>query len=96
MGDQCPACGSKRQDEEFACLNCGAFYSKLDELLAIEAAEQEQKSFKGRIRRILSSEQKFTELFKELNVLKNSLPLQSWFAIFVIFCFVFALIIIVL
>lgn len=94
--ENCTACGAKRRGEEFACPVCGAYYSKLDELLAEEAAEIEQKSFKGRVKRILASEQAAQEFVKELGVLRKSLPLKAWFSIFVSFCFIFALILAVL
>ena len=94
--NQCPECGQKRQADEYRCLNCGCFYSQLDEILAAEEAEQYRTSIKGRLNAIRTADHPKQALFDELSSIKKNTSCKTFFTLWVIFAFIFTLIVSVL
>lgn len=94
--NKCPSCGHERNGRDMKCPQCGSFYSKVDEILAEEEANEEKHSFRGRCKRIINADDVKCELLAELKLVKAVLTQKSLFTIFVIVAFVFALVISVL
>jgi uncharacterized membrane protein YvbJ len=94
--NKCPSCGHERNGRDMKCPQCGSFYSKVDEILAEEEANEEKHSFRGRCKRIINADDVKRELLAELKLVKAGLTPKSLFTIFVIIAFVFALVISVL
>lgn len=94
--NKCQSCGHERNGREMKCPQCGGFYSKVDEILAEEEANEEKRSFRGRCKRIMSADDIKHELLAELKLVKAGLTKKSLFAIYVIIVFVFALVVSVL
>jgi predicted ATP-dependent serine protease len=92
----CPSCGFVNAKNEMRCPECGSFYSKVIELIDQQAAEEELQSFRGQVKRILSSGNVKQALLAEWHKFKGALTPQAKFSLLVIFVFVFALIISVL
>jgi hypothetical protein len=92
----CPQCGQKRIAEEFKCPKCACFYSQLDEILAAQEAEIEQKSLQGHLKAIWNAEQPQQALRNELKSLRANTPQRTKFTLIVIGLFIFALIVSVL
>jgi len=92
----CVFCGHARVSGTNACPACGRFYSKIAELIAEEEAEEERRSWRGRLRRIVKAEDVKTATKLELTQLIEGLSGKARFTLFVIFVFVFALIVTVL
>lgn len=92
----CPTCGFEAENSAMRCPECGAFYSKIIELIEKEAADEESQSFKGLCRRIFNAEQKKAAIFKEFDEFKAGLTGKAKFTLWVIVAFVFALIVTVL
>lgn len=78
------------------CPECGSFYSKIIEMIDEVAADEEQNTLRGRYQRILHSGNIKQAALFEWKQIKAGLSKQAWFALFVIFVFVFALILTVL
>jgi predicted ATP-dependent serine protease len=93
---KCPSCGYESDRSEMKCPVCGAYYSKIIELIAEEEANEEKSSFRGRWRCIRKSENVRHELLNELKAMYANLTGKAKFTLFVIFIFVFALIVSVL
>lgn len=93
---QCPSCGHERNNTDIRCPECGRFYSRIIELIDQEAENEEKSTLRGRCKRILNSGNIKQELRVEWETIKAGLTKKAWFALFVIFVFVFALIITVL
>jgi len=94
--NKCSVCGHDRNDRDLKCPECGSFYSKIAEIIAEQDAQEEMQSFRGRCKRILSSNDVKHELRAELKLIWEGLSKKGVFALFVIFVFVFALIVTVL
>jgi len=94
--NECPSCGRQRQNSELKCPECGSYYSKLATIIAEQEAIEESRTFRGRCKRILSSENIKNELLTELNIIKSGLSKKSVFTLYLILAFVFALVLSVL
>jgi len=94
--NNCPSCGRQRQDSEMKCPDCGSYYSKVAAFIDELEADEEKQSFRGRCKRILNSGDIKDELLAELASFKNGLSKKSWFTIYLIITFVFALVLSVL
>ncbi len=94
--NKCPQCGRPRKKDDLKCPVCDCFYSKLDEILATDAAEKERKSLKGRLKSIINADNPKQSLYNELQDIKENTPRKTMFTFFVIFVFVFALVVSVL
>jgi uncharacterized membrane protein YvbJ len=94
--NECPSCGRQRQNSKLKCPECGSYYSKLAAMIAEDEADEESRTFRGRCKRILSSEDSKNELLSELKLIKSGLSKKSLFTIYVILAFVFALVLSVL
>lgn len=93
----CPHCGHERLNQtDTRCSHCGQFYSKLFELIAEEEAYEYEHSWQGRWQRFSKANSKKQALFSELKIITANWSLMTWFSVFVVFTFVFALIVIVL
>lgn len=92
----CPFCGYKRLPKTQQCPSCGKFYSKIAELIAEEEAEEEMRSFNGRLKNIFQSDDIKAAIKLELSLIISELSGKAKFTLFVIFAFVFALIVTVL
>ncbi len=93
---KCPSCGYESNNNDMRCPECGSFYSKVIEMIDEVAADEEQKTLRGRCRRLLDSDDIKQAILFEWQQIKTDLSTQAWFALFVIFAFVFALIITVI
>lgn len=93
---KCPACGHESDRSGMKCPVCGAYYSKIIQLIDEEEQKEERSSFRGRCRRILKSGNVRQELAHELKSAYANLPPRAKFSLFVIGMFVFALIVSVL
>lgn len=78
------------------CPKCGAFYSKIAEIIAEQEAQEEMQTFRGRCKRIFNAEDVKQELLGELKRIWAGLTKKGVFSLFVIFVFVFALVVSVL
>jgi len=94
--NKCSVCGHERKGRDMKCPECGSFYSKIVEIIAEQEAQEEMQTFRGRCKRILSSDDMKQALLAELKLIKQGLSKKGMFALFVIFVFVFALIVSVL
>lgn len=93
---KCPACGHENPLSETKCPKCGSYYSKIIELIDQEAADEEERSFRGRCRRIFGAENVKLALKAEVERGWAGLGGRAKFTLFVIFVFVFALVVSVL
>jgi uncharacterized membrane protein YvbJ len=93
---KCPACGHENPLSETKCPKCGSYYSKIIELIDQEAADEEERSFRGRCRRIFGAENVKLALKSEVKRGWAGLGGRAKFTLFVIFVFVFALVVSVL
>jgi predicted ATP-dependent serine protease len=93
---KCPSCGHESDRSDTKCPVCGAYYSKIIQLIDEEEENEERSSFRGRCRRILKSGNVRHELARELESAYQNLPPKAKLSLFVIFMFVFALIVSVL
>jgi hypothetical protein len=75
---------------------CGRFYSKVIELIAAEEADEERRSWRGRLKRIVDAEDVKAALKNEVKLAIAGLNTKARFTLFVIFAFVFALVVTVL
>lgn len=94
--NKCSVCGHERNDLDMKCPECGSFYSKIAEIIAEQEALEEMRTFRGRYKRILASDNVKQALLAELKQMWAGLTKTGVFALFVIFVFVFALIVSVL
>jgi uncharacterized membrane protein YvbJ len=92
----CPSCGQQCQGSEIQCPSCGTYYSKIARVIAELEADEERRSLRGRCKRILNSGNIKNELLAELTLFKQGLSKKSWFTIYLIIAFVFALVLSVL
>lgn len=90
---KCPSCGYENNITEMRCPECGSFYSKVIEMIAHEAADEELHTFRGQCKRILNSGNIKQSVLVELRKIKAGLSPKAKLSLFVIFAFVFALII---
>ena len=89
---KCVQCGHIRETLETRCPNCGSLNAKIDGILAREEAEHQRHTLAGRLKTLLNAENKREAFFVQFKSVKDSLPEQSLFILFVVFVFVFALI----
>ena len=94
--NNCPSCGHERINNEIRCPECGAFYSKVIELIAEEEAYELEHSFRGHWQKFLDAPDKKQALWAEIKQFWAGLSIKARFSLFVIFAFVFALIVTVL
>lgn len=94
--NNCPSCGHERSKTETRCPECGAFYSKIAELIAEEEAYEAAHSFRGRWQKICNAPDRKQALIAALKQFWAELSTRGKFSLFVIFVFVFALIVTVL
>lgn len=94
--NSCPSCGHERIKTETRCPECGAYYSKIAELLAEEEAYELEYSFQGRWLKFRNAPDKKQALSTEFKQFWAGLTIKAKFTLFVIFVFVFALIVTVL
>lgn len=94
--NNCPSCGHERSNTEARCPECGAFYPTIAELIAAEEAYEFAHSFRGRWQKIWDAPDRKHALLAEIKQFLAGLSKEGWFALFVIFVFVFALIVTVL
>ena len=88
---ECPSCGSKVVQGQVRCPECGAFYSRIIELIEREAEAEERDSFKGLCKRVLLADGKKEAIKIEWSKFKAGLSVKAKIALWVIFAFVFAL-----
>ena len=88
---ECPSCGYRSLQEQMRCPECGAFYSKILELIEQEAEEEESDSLKGLCKRVLQADGKKEAIKIEWLKFKAGLTLKAKVALWVVFVFVFAL-----
>jgi len=93
---QCPTCGVERLPGAAVCPACGKYYSKIVELISAEEAEEERRSWRGRLKRIVGAEDVKAALKNEVKLAIAGLNTRARFTLFVIFVFVFALVVTVL
>ncbi|MGZ8158920.1 MAG: hypothetical protein ACXWT1_09185 [Methylobacter sp.] len=93
---KCSVCGHESDDRAMKCPECGAFYSKITEIIAEQEAQEEMQTFRGRCKRIFNADDVKQELLSELKLVWAGLTKKGVFALFVIFVFVFALVVSVL
>lgn len=89
---KCVQCGYPKETLETRCPNCGSLNSKIDDILAREEIELQRHTLSGRFKAVLNAENRREEFFVHLKSIKESLPEQSLFIIFVVFVFIFALV----
>lgn len=94
--NSCPFCGCERVKNETRCPECGAFYSKIAELIAEEEAYELEHSFRGHWQKFRHAADKKQALSAEFKQFWAGLSFKAKFTLFVIFVFVFALIVTVL
>lgn len=94
--NKCLDCGHARLPGDVKCPVCGKFYSKIAELIAEEEAEEERRSWRGQLKRIVSADDIKAAVKTELKTLIAGLSGKARFTLFVIFAFVFALMVSVL
>ena len=87
----CSQCGQPLEDLNTRCHHCGSLNSKIDDILAKEAAEAEKNSLKGKLKTILHADNKTAALCTQLQTTKQSLTKRGWFTLIVIFVFIFAM-----
>ena len=93
----CPHCGHERPNQtESKCPNCGRFYSKIFELIAEEEAYEFEHSWQGRWQRFRDTESKKQAIINELKLITADWSVITWFSVFVVFVFIFALVVTVL
>lgn len=93
---KCPTCGADRLPGATVCPVCGRFYSKIIELIAAEEADEERRSWRGRLKRIVGADDVRAALKNEVKLAVAGLNTKARFTLFVIFVFVFALVVTVL
>lgn len=93
---KCPTCGHESNQDQIKCPACGAYYSRIIQLIDEEAENEEKQSMRGRWRRIVDADNKQEELKKEIAAWSASLNKTSRFTLLIVFIFVFALIVAVL
>jgi len=89
--NNCSKCGQALPESEARCPHCKSLNSKIDNILAREAAAAEKLTLKGKIRTITHSTNKKQALLSEITTLKQGLTPKSIFTLFVIFVFIFAM-----
>jgi len=94
--NKCSVCGHPRNNQDMKCPECGSFYSKIAEIIAEQEEQEEMRTFRGRCKRILASDDVKQALLAELKLIWAGLTKKGVFALFVIFVFVFALVVSVL
>jgi hypothetical protein len=77
--------------EQVRCPECGAFYSKIIELIDQEAEAEERDSLKGLCKRVLQAGSKKEAINIEWLKFKAGMTLKAKVALWVVFAFVFAL-----
>ncbi|MEQ1620876.1 MAG: hypothetical protein ABL919_05675 [Methylococcales bacterium] len=92
----CKYCGHAHTPGSNVCPACGKFYTKIAELIAEEEAEEERRSFQGRVKRIFQSDDIKVAVKLEFKQVISGLSGKAKFTLFVIFVFVFALIVTVI
>jgi uncharacterized membrane protein YvbJ len=89
--NNCPSCGHQRVNNETRCPECGAYYSKIFELIAEEEAYELEHSFRGHWQKILNAADKKQAVSAEFKQFWTGLTVKAKFTLFVIFVFVFAM-----
>jgi predicted ATP-dependent serine protease len=93
---KCLSCGYENNKTDMRCPECGAFYSKVIEIITQEEADEALQTFRGQCQRILKSGQIKHELRTEWQRFKAGLTPKAKLSLWVIFVFVFALIVSIL
>ncbi len=88
----CPACSHENPTPAMRCPKCGAYYSKIIELIDKEVAEEQQHTWSARYRRVAKSGNVRRAVILEIRHTMAGLPLRSKLVLGVIFIFVFALV----
>lgn len=89
--NQCPQCGYQRPDFDKKCPQCDGFYSKIDEFLAEEEAKAAQYTFKTRLKRIINASDRKQASVDELRDIYQAMPKSSWWILYLIMTFIFAM-----
>jgi len=89
--NSCSQCGQTVDSINNRCPHCGSLNSKIDSLLAAEAAEAEQRSLKGKLKSILQAKNKKQALLFQFKATKQSLTKENLFILFIIFAFIFSM-----
>ena len=94
--NKCQSCGCPREEVDRECPECGNFHLTIAALIAEEEANEEQSSFSGQCKRILTSGNVKQALLVEIELFRAGLTKKGLFTIFLIMAFVFALLMSVL
>ncbi len=87
----CSNCHQAITNVESRCPHCGSLNSKIDDILAKEAAEREKNSFKGQLKSIIQADDRKQAFLERLQGVKQSLTKEILFTLFVIFAFIFTM-----
>ena len=93
---KCQTCGAVQVQNDVRCAQCGVFYPILAELLAAEEFYEEQKTFKGFLKRVWAAETIKQGLGAEFKAFKAGLSNTALMSLYVIAAFVFALLVTVI
>jgi predicted ATP-dependent serine protease len=92
----CPSCDYERVEHQVRCPECGAYYSKVFQLIAEEEAYEAEHSFKGRWQKMWNAPNRKQAMLAELKLFWQGLTPRGKFALFIIYAFVFMLVITVM
>jgi uncharacterized membrane protein YvbJ len=87
----CPQCQQQHKTDAYQCPECGSFYSKLDKILAEEQLKQQRQTVKYRLKMIIKAKSPKKAWQDEWQRIKAETPHETFLALAVIFCFIFAL-----
>jgi len=87
----CSQCGQAIEKADSRCPHCKGLNSKIDDILAKEAAETERKSLKGQVKAILQAEDKKQALLLKVKEIISDITKEKVFTFFVMFVFIFAM-----
>ena len=89
---KCPSCHYQVDTVDLRCSECGAYYSKIIELIEQEVADEEKYTLRARYRRILAAKTIKQGLLSEFSLLNSELSQQAKWVLLVIFIFIFAMV----
>jgi len=89
--NNCSQCGQTIGSINSRCPHCNSLNSKIDNILATEAAEAEKRSLKGKLKSILQAENKKQAFLFQISTAKQSLTKESLFILLIVFAFIFSM-----
>lgn len=87
----CSNCKQPISNEADRCPHCNSLNSKIDGILAKEAAEAEKNSFKGQMKTVFQADDKKQALLLQLKRAQQALTKEVLFTFFIVFAFIFAM-----